>query len=418
MPRRLRIIVPLAVVAALLAWVVVRSIRPSRQPDEMVAASGTIEALQVSAASKVPGRIERIHVAEGDTVRTGLPLVTIDGRELRAQIDQARAAIDAARARVAQAEAALVLQQRQVAAQIAQAEAALEGAQSRMRQAAEARALTSSQAALQVRQAEAAQAAATQHVRAARAARDRATQDLRRMEALFRDGAVSAQQLDAARSAASAAQAQYDAAVEMAAQAEAALRLARDNLRQVRLREEEVAAARAQAEQAQASLRLARAGEELIAQRRADLAAARAQLRQAEASLRYLLVQQQNLIVTSPLDGVVVAKLASEGEIVGAGAPILTLADLRKVWVRLYIPLPRLGAIALGQRAEVTTDALPGRTFPGTVTEIAQQAEFTPSNVQTREERIKLVFAVKVTLANPDGLLKPGMPADAVIILR
>jgi len=418
MARRIRLVVAVVIVAALLAWGAVRYVRSARQPDDLVAASGTIEANQVSVASKVPGRIERIHAAEGDAVREGMPLVTIEGRELQAQIAQARAAVDAARARVALAEAALAQQQRQVEAQIALAEAALEGARTRTQQAAETRSLTASQAALQVKQAEAAYAAASQNVRAARATLDRATGDLRRMEELFKDGAVSAQQLDAARSAASAAQAQYAAAVDLAGQAEAALRLARDNLGQVRVREQEVSAARSQAAQAEANLRLARAGKEMIAQRRADLAAARAQQRQAEASLQYLLTQRENLVISSPLDGVVISKLASEGEIVGAGAPILILADLRTVWIRLYVPLPRLGEIKTGQRAEVTTDALPGRTFTGTVTEIAQQAEFTPRNIQTREERVKLVFAVKITLPNPDGVLKPGMPADAAITTR
>ncbi|HXF82037.1 MAG TPA: efflux RND transporter periplasmic adaptor subunit, partial [bacterium] len=170
--------------------------------------------------------------------------------------------------------------------------------------------------------------------------------------------------------------------------------------------------------QAEAALRLARAGEEMVAARRADVAAARAQVAQAEAALRQLETQRENLVVTAPIDGTVLSRHAGEGEIVAAGAPILTLAELHEVWVRLYIPLPQLGAITLGQRADVTTDALPGRTFAGRVTEIAQQAEFTPSNVQTREERVKLVFAVKVALANPDGVLKPGMPVDAAIITR
>ena len=418
MHRRARLIVPLVLVAALLTWGAVAYVRSVRGPDGAVAASGTIEANQVSAASKIPGRIDRIHAREGEAVRAGAPLVTIEGRELLAQIDQARAAVDAARARVAQADAALALQRRQVDAQIAQAAAALEGARARQQQASETRSLASSQATLQVAQAEAAFAATSQNSKVAKANLDRVTQDLRRIEDLHRDGAVSGQQLDAARAAFTAAQAQYAASVDVMAQAEAALRLARDNLGQVRVREQEVTAARAQVAQAEATLRLARAGEEMIAQRRADVAAAQAQLRQAEASLRYLFTQQENLVITSPIDGIVISKHASQGEVVGAGAPILTVAALDEVWIRLYIPLPRVGAVALGQRAEVTTDAFPGRTFSGTVTEIGQQAEFTPRNVQTREERVKQVFAVKVTLPNPDRVLKPGMPADAVIATR
>ncbi|HET6948205.1 MAG TPA: efflux RND transporter periplasmic adaptor subunit [bacterium] len=417
MHRRARLIVPL-VAAALLTWGGVAYVRSVRGPDGAVAASGTIEANQVSAASKIPGRIAQIHAREGDTVRAGAPLVTIEGRELLAQIDQARAAVDAARARVTQADAALALQRRQVDAQIAQAAAALEGARARAQQASETRSLVSSQATLQVTQAESALAAASQNGKVAKANLDRAVQDLRRIEELYRDGAASGQQLDQARAAFTAAEAQYAASVDVTAQTEAALRLARDNLGQVRVREQEVAAARSQVAQAEAALRLARAGEEMIVQRRADVAAAQAQLRQAEASLRYLLTQQENLVITSPIDGTVLSKHASPGEVIGAGAPILTVAALDEVWIRLYIPLPRVGAVALGQRAEVTTDAFPDRTFSGAVTEIGQQAEFTPRNVQTREERVKQVFAVKVTLPNPDRVLKPGMPADAVIATR
>ncbi|HEU5300370.1 MAG TPA: efflux RND transporter periplasmic adaptor subunit [bacterium] len=412
---RARLIVPLIVVAALLIWGGTAYVRSARDRGGGVAASGTIEANQVAIASKISGRIARIHAREGEPVRSGAPLVTIEGREVAAQVDQARAGVDAARARVAQADAALALQRRQVEAQVAQARAALEGARTRERQAAEARGLSASQTALQVQQAEAAFAAASQTSKVAASNLERARQDLRRAEELYRDGAASGQQLDAARSAFTAAQAQYAASVDVSAQAEASLRLARDNLGQARLRDEEVAAARSQITQAEAAVRLAQSGEEMVAGRRADAAAARAQLAQAQAALRYLLTQQENLVIVSPIDGTVISKHASEGEIVGAGAPVLTVVDTREVWIRLYIPLPRIGAVALGARADVTTDALPGRTFAGTVAEISQQAEFTPRNVQTREERVKQVFAVKVTLPNPEGLLKPGMPADAVI---
>lgn len=418
MHSRARLIIPALLVVALLSWGITAYVRSTRPADDRVAASGTIEAPQVSVASKIPGRIERLHAREGDTVRAGAPLVTIEGRELLAQLDQARAAVDAARARGAQARAALALQIRQVEAQVAQADAALDAARSREQQAAQTQALTSAQASLTVQQAASALAAASQHSTVARASLDRATQDLARIEALFNAGAVSGQQLDAARAAFATAQAQHAASRDMVAQAETALRLARENLAQIGLREREVAVARSQVRQAAAAVRLARAGEELVAQRRADVAAAEAQVRQAEASLRYLETQQRNLVISAPLDGVVIARHASEGEIVGAGAPILTVADLAEVWIRLYIPLPKLGRVALGRQAEVTTDGLPGRTFTGTVAEISQQAEFTPRNVQTREERVKLVFAVKITLPNPEGLLKPGMPADAVIAGR
>jgi HlyD family secretion protein len=183
----------------------------------------------------------------------------------------------------------------------------------------------------------------------------------------------------------------------------------------VEIRGRDVAAAEAQVAQAEAGLRSAQASLEAVAQRRAEVDAAEAQVAQAEAGVRLTRTQQANLVVAAPIGGVVIAKHASAGEVVAAGAPILTVAGLDEVWVRLFIPLPDLGRVALGQAVEVTTDAFPGRTFRGTVTEIAQQAEFTPKNVQTQEERVKLVFAVKVTIANTDRALKPGMPADAVL---
>ena len=411
---RLRIVIPLLVVAAGI-WAGIVYLRNDRANPDVLTASGTIEASQVSAASKIPGRILRLHAAEGDVVRAGTPLVTIEGRELLAQIDQARAAVDAARARLAQAQSALALQQRLLEAQIAQAEAGVDAARTRLEQAEETRDLTARQVAEGVSQAEAALETARANSEAAQVNRDKAARDLARLQALYRDGAISAQQVDAARAAHDAARAQYEASLKVVRQAEVARQLARVNLKQVEIRERDVAAARAQVRQAEAALRTARAGEETLAQRRAETTAATAQVAQADAGVRLLLTQQQNLIVTSPIDGVVIAKHASAGEIVAAGAPILTVADLDAVWVRLFIPLPHLGKVGLGQRVEVQTDAFPDRTFTGTVTEIAQRAEFTPKNVQTQEERVKLVFAVKVTIPNPGHLLKPGMPADAVI---
>ena len=416
MARRARVVIPVLVLIGVVTWVGVTVLRRGDEPEEGVAASGTIEATQVSAASKIPGRIQRVHATEGDEVRAGAPLVTIEGRELLAQIEQSRAAVEGARARVVQARAALALQIRQVDAQVAQARAAADVARERVSQAGETQTLTAGQSAQGVRQGEAALAASQDSSRAAHSAVERTRRDLARIEALFRDGAVSAQQVDAARAAFSTAQAQYEVSLDMIAQAEATLRLARENQRQVEIRERDVRAARSQVRQAEATVALALAGEEMIAQRRADVAAAEAAVTQAEAGLRVLLTQQQNLVITSPLPGVVLVEHARAGEVVAAGAPILTVADLREVWIRLYIPLPHLGQIALGQRAVVTTDALRGRTFTGAVTEISQQAEFTPRNVQTPEERVKLVFAVKVTLPNAERLLKPGMPADAVIL--
>ena len=119
--------------------------------------------------------------------------------------------------------------------------------------------------------------------------------------------------------------------------------------------------------------------------------------------------------VAAPFDGTATVKSAELGELVMPGTPIVRLAALDSVWLRVYVPEPELGRVKFGQAAEVTSDTYPGKRYPGRVTEISQEAEFTPKNVQTREERVKLVFGVKIEVDNPNHELKPGMPADAVI---
>jgi HlyD family secretion protein len=406
-------LVAVVLVAGLAAWGTV--VWRRGVPADEVRASGIIEADQVIIASAVPGRIATLAVDEGDAVRAGQVVVVLDGQDVDAQLEQAQAALHAARARLAQARAALALQQRQVETSVAQAEAALRVARARLPQAEQTEALTASQAELAVAQAQAALRVARATARAAEAAWRRAEDDLRRLEPLFREGAISAQQVEAARAARDAARAQYEAAVEAVQQAETAVRLAEANRQLVAIRIRDVDAARAQVAQAEAALEAAQAGGAAIAQRRAEVDAAAAQVAQAQAAVRLLQVRRDTLRIAAPATGVVLTRHARAGEVVTPGAPILTVGRLDQVRIRLYLPLPQLGRVAVGQWAAVTTDAFPGRVFDGTVTEIAQHAEFTPRNVQTAEERVKMVFAVTVTVPNPDRLLMPGMPADAVI---
>lgn len=142
---------------------------------------------------------------------------------------------------------------------------------------------------------------------------------------------------------------------------------------------------------------------------------AQAQLKEAEAAARVARVAHEDARLVSPVDAVVTRTHAEVGETVAAGRPVVTLTNLNKPWVRVYVPETVIGRIRLGSIADITVDSFPNRVFKGRVTYIASQAEFTPKNVQTQEERVKLVFAVDVTADNPDGSLKPGMPADVVI---
>lgn len=145
--------------------------------------------------------------------------------------------------------------------------------------------------------------------------------------------------------------------------------------------------------------------------REEEKAAARARLEGAEARLAQIEQQLQDATIKSPLSGVVTEKLTEAGEMVPSGSPLLVVTDLQDAWLTVYVAEPDLGRIHLGDQAEVRTDG--GETRQGRITFIAAQAEFTPKNVQTRDERVKLVYKVKLGLENQDGLFKPGMPAEA-----
>jgi HlyD family secretion protein len=159
--------------------------------------------------------------------------------------------------------------------------------------------------------------------------------------------------------------------------------------------------ARSQRDQAEQQLRLVETGP-----RKERIAAQRAAVAQAEAALA-------NAVIIAPFDGVVSVRDREPGETVGTGAPVVTLMNLSDRWVRIYIREDRIGAARLGQAATITTDTYPDRRYQGSVSFISSEAEFTPRNVQTAEERVKLVYAVKVRLTgDPSNDLKPGMPAD------
>lgn len=135
----------------------------------------------------------------------------------------------------------------------------------------------------------------------------------------------------------------------------------------------------------------------------------------AKANLDQISATIHNAVIYSPLDGTVLVRDMEPGETATPGASILTIGDLTKPWIKIYVPETQLGLVKLGQRAAITVDSYPGKKFTGQVISIANEAEFTPKTIQTKDERVKLMFAVKISLANPGQDLKPGMPADADI---
>jgi len=134
------------------------------------------------------------------------------------------------------------------------------------------------------------------------------------------------------------------------------------------------------------------------------------------ADLELIKTQLENAFITSPISGVVLARNFEEGEAVFVGARIFRIGDLNRAWLKIYLPETEIGKISLGSEAEVHVDAYPDEVYKGRVTWISREAEFTPKNIQTKEERADLVFAVKITIPNPEQKLLPGMPADAEIL--
>lgn len=251
------------------------------------------------------------------------------------------------------------------------------------------------------------------------AALDRAELDARRAQA--------AAQLSAARSL--LAELESGARSEERAQAREALRAASERLGDARrdldrvrrlfeagaLSQEAYDKARLGFEVAQAQHDQAQQASQLVetGPRRERIDAQRAAVQQAEAAVRQVEAALSNAVIRAPMGGVVTVRDREPGETVGAGAPVLTVMNLDERWVRIYIREDRIGAVRLGQRADISADTYPGKTYGGSVSFIASVAEFTPRNVQTTEERVKLVYAVKVRItADSTYDLKPGVPAD------
>jgi HlyD family secretion protein len=157
--------------------------------------------------------------------------------------------------------------------------------------------------------------------------------------------------------------------------------------------------------------------EALEGSRKEDIAIAQANLKEASANLGMSRVNLDYTVLQAPTAGVIAVRQAELGEVVVPGTPVVTLADLDHIWLRAYVAETDLGRIRWGQDAVITTDTYPGKQYHGRISFIASDAEFTPKSVQTYKERVTLVYRIKIDVDNPNHELKPGMPADAHVIL-
>lgn len=321
----------------------------------LIQVNGRMESDQIVVSARVPARIAELLVREGDQVQAGQVMLKLRD--------------EAVAARSAQAEAA-------AAAQLAQVRA-LESSLSLLR--SESTVLT------QTAQAEvtAAQAELTRvGVMAQQSALERD-----RVKQLAEQGFVGPQALERAQVATKSALEQYSSA-------------------------------RAQVQKAQLNLQNARLSPQRIQSRSAELQAAVAQAEMAHAKALEAASESKELTVTAPVNGHVVARYINPGEAVNHGVPLYAIADLSKVYLKAYIPEPMLGRIQLGQAAQIWTDATPDQPIDAKVGYIANRAEFTPKEVQTRDERTKLVFEVRLYPMQTSQLkLLPGQPADGMIRL-
>jgi HlyD family secretion protein len=348
-------------------------------PDRALHVTGTVEGTQVDVSAKVAGRIVELAVRDGQRVERGQLIARLDAAELDADVHRAEAAVRTATARLRELEAGTRSEEiREAEARVARAEAQLAD-------------LLAGARGPEIEQARAG-------LRNATATRDGTERDYRRVRELFAKELVAAQEVDRAKQAYDVAVANEHGARERLALVEAGPRA------------HEVEAARAEVRAAKERVALLRAGPRAEA-----IDAARAQVGEARASAELARARRAEARLVAPITGVVLRKNLERGETVTPGTSIVTLLDPDDLWVRAFVPETDVGRVRVGQPAAVTVDAYPGREYPGTISEIAAEAEFTPRNVQTRKERVNLVFRVKITVANPDGVLKPGLPADAVL---
>ena len=383
----------------------------SAQAEDPLAASGFIEGQEVIIAPEVSGRIAEMAADRGDAVQAGDVLVRLDDTVLQSQRLEAQAGLTAAQANLARVLAGARPEEVAAAqAALAQAEAELGGA---------AQAVINAQDAItNPLSLDAEIDAARTGVRLAEQNVEMARANLAETELQY--GIYAEQEGDAKRTwdlqlqASQAALVQAQAELEGAQQYLNALWAMRANPlaleAQLHGAETQYQMVAANVAAAQAALDELKAGptEEQIAM-------AEAQVRQAEAAVGLVDAQIAQLTLVAPMDGIVTSRSRQAGETTTAGAPLMAIANLDEVTLVVYIPENRIGQVQLGQAVEVQVDSFPDRVFVGHVASIAGEAEFTPRNVQTQEERVNLVFAVKVRIPNLDYALKPGMPADATM---
>ena len=390
MKKRILIIV-LVLAAATAAVYAFRGV--GRAPDNRIVVSGNIELTEVNIAFKTAGRLIERNVDEGDRVTKGQVIARIDRDQLVAQRSRESAGFGSSESQLAQAETALAWQRATMAGDIEQRRADMASNEAKLQE------LQNGSRPQEKQEARAA-------VESAQSEYDRARKDWDRGQTLYKNDDISTQQYDQFRNRFESA----DAALKQAKEREA-LVLAGPRV-------EEINAQQAQLEHARGALKMAEANALEIKRREQELTTRRAEVGRSQASLSLIESQLADTVAISPVDGVVLVKAADVGEVLAPGTAVVTVGDIDHPWLRGYVNETDLGKVKLGSKANVTTDSHPGKIYQGHVTFISSEAEFTPKQIQTQQERVKLVYRIKIQLDNPQHELKSNMPADAEIVLE
>ena len=337
---------------------------------------GTIEAQEVQIGSKIGGRVIEVLAQEGQIVKKGTPLVRFETDTLLAEKKQLQARSDQAQAYLKKLENGYRTEE------IAQAQATVN------RELAQLEALKNGPRPEEISQLK-------EEIIGVKAELNHYKTSLARLEKLFKEGYVSKQSCDDMAAKVALSDSRYQSLQQKLALLEAGTR------------SEEIRVGQERYQQAIANLKLLKSGA-----RSEDVAEAQARLAEASATLERLHTHLNEAEVIAPVDSQIDLLSVRVGDLVQPSSPIARLLESDQIRVRVYVPEPDLGFVQVGQDVEVFVDSFPNKAFFGKVEQISAKAEFTPRNVQNRDERSHQVFAIKIHIDNKEGLLKAGMAAD------
>lgn len=346
---------------------------------------GSFEAEENDVNVKVPGKVADIYVSEGDEVKAGDKIAVFEAENIKAKVEQARAVYSAAKDKNKQAKIAYEAQIKQSNATILQANSALEAANAQLSKVkAGARPQQLTQASLLVEQ--------------AKAAYELSKSNYERMEQLAKQNLIAQQKMDFAKTDMDVSKAKYDSAVEQF------------NLVKEGAQKEDIEAATAVTNQANGAVALANAAKMQIELRKQDIEASKAQMMQAEAAVKEAESYLNDSTIIAPISGIITSKNVDKGELVSTGMPVVTISDIKNMWLNLKISENDISKFQYGKEIMVMIPAMGNKEYKGKISYIASKPSFAVEKATPEKgERDVVYFLVKVKIDNSDEKLKPGM---------